>query len=120
LQAVFLPKIVPPDEGPSFPSVFPSFSRSAIAFARRLPRHGGVFSVADGDVVGLKNAINAANSSGEDDTIELALSGTYELDSIDNDANGLPVIGADGGRKLIIKAMDCTSAKQGSRNTGHQ
>lgn len=63
---------------------------------------GAVFSVADGDAVGLKNAINAANSNGEDDTIELAANGNYVLDTIDNDVNGLPVIAADGGRKLII------------------
>jgi CSLREA domain-containing protein len=56
------------------------------------------FSIADGDVAGLKAAITAANSNNEDDTINLAAGGTYTLTAADNSAggsNGLPVIGAD-------------------------
>ena len=54
-----------------------------------------VFNIADGDVAGLKGAINTANSNGQDDTINLATNGTYTLtavDNTDNGANGLPRI----------------------------
>ncbi len=63
------------------------------------------FTVSDGDVDGLKNAIITANSNGEDDIIQLAENGSYVLTAIDNSQNGqngLPVIGPDGGRSLSI------------------
>lgn len=67
---------------------------------------GAVFFIPDGDVTALKNAINAANANGEDDTIEMAVSGIYTLPTADNsaggDPNGLPIIGPDGGHKLTI------------------
>src|SRR3954454_10262859 len=47
-----------------------------------------VFDIADGDVVGLKAAIAAANNNGTSDTINLAQDGIYTLTAIDNFAKG--------------------------------
>jgi hypothetical protein len=44
----------------------------------------------------------------EDDTIELATNSTYTLTVINNDTNGLPVIGSDGGHKLVIHGNGAT------------
>jgi hypothetical protein len=63
------------------------------------------FNIADGDVDALKAAIVSANANAEDDTIDLALNGTYALDTVNNFTNGptgLPVISADSGHKLVI------------------
>lgn len=59
-------------------------------------------NIGNGDITALKNAINAANSNGQDDTIQLAANGSYMLNAADNGVNGLPQIGADGGHKLSI------------------
>jgi hypothetical protein len=56
------------------------------------------FFIANGDVAGLKNAMNTANSNNDNDVINLATNGLYILTSIDNglaDGNGLPVIEND-------------------------
>ncbi len=66
------------------------------------PTDAAVFNVANGDILGLKDAINTANTNGEDDTIQLAANGTYTLTASDNGVNGLPQLGADGGHKLTI------------------
>jgi hypothetical protein len=61
--------------------------------SRELP--AAIFNVADGDVAGLIAAINAANSNGQSDVINLAANGTYTLTAVDNTtngANGLPLI----------------------------
>lgn len=73
--------------------------------------HGAVFVIADGDVTAFKNAINATNVNGEDDTIELATNGNYVLtvpDNYFNDYNGLPRITADGGKKLTVHGNGTT------------
>lgn len=64
--------------------------------------NAAVINVGNGDIIGLKNAINTANANGEDDTIQLAANGIYTLTVTDNGVNGLPQIGADGGHKLSI------------------
>jgi hypothetical protein len=60
-----------------------------------IPAHSRVFNIPSGDVTALINAINRANSNGEENTINLE-PGTYSLIAVDNgsgpDANGLPVI----------------------------
>jgi predicted outer membrane repeat protein len=75
---------------------------------------GDTFNITDGDVNALKAAITAANSNGEDDTIELATNGTYDLTEVDHGSFALPNLGADGGRRLIIHAnaatMQCSPA----------
>src|SRR5438105_13230321 len=60
------------------------------------------FPIADGDVAGLKSAITSANANGQDDTIELAMNGTYVLTVRDNALNGLPAVAPDGGHRLTI------------------
>lgn len=58
------------------------------------PAYAAVFNIASGDVAGLINAINTANSNGQDNTINLA-TGTFTLTAVDNTnegANGLPSI----------------------------
>ena len=60
------------------------------------------------DVASLIRAINTSNTNMEDDTIELATNGTYTLTVINNDTNGLPVIGSDGGHKLVIHGNGAT------------
>src|SRR5437588_2709680 len=67
----------------------------AVVFLSAAAAQAAVFNIADGDVAGLKSAINTANSNGQDDTINLATNGTYTLtavDNTDNGANGLPRI----------------------------
>lgn len=66
------------------------------------------FNIPDGDVAGLKAAITAANSNGQDDLIELAANGGYTLTTTDNALNGLPVVGPDGGKTLTIKGGGAT------------
>jgi CSLREA domain-containing protein len=61
-----------------------------------------VVNIADGDVVGLVNAIKTANTNGQDDMINLAANGTYTLSAADNGQNGLPIILADSAHKLTI------------------
>ena len=60
------------------------------------------------DVASLITAINTSNTNREDDTIELATNSTYTLTVINNDTNGLPVIGSDGGHKLVIHGNGAT------------
>src|SRR6266550_2141447 len=67
-----------------------------------------IFPIANGDVTALITAINTSNSNGEDDTIEFATNGTYTLTAINNGTNGLPVIGSDGGHKLVIHGNGAT------------
>ena len=79
-----------------------------------------VFVVSDGDVSGLKNAINIANVNGQDDTIELGSDGTYTLTTVDNSlfgGNGLPVIGADGGKRLTIRGNGATIQRSAAKDT---
>ena len=70
--------------------------------------HSAVFNIANGDVTGLKNAITTANANGQDDVIELATNGIYTLTTRDNGINGLPRIGADGGRHLTLHGNGAT------------
>ncbi len=71
------------------------------------------FIIADGDVAALKAAIASANANGQDDTIDLALNGTYILASVDNffnGANGLPVIADDSGTQSLSTATVLSSS----------
>jgi hypothetical protein len=73
--------------------------------------HAAVFSIADGDVTALKNAIITANINAEDDTINLASGGTYTLVMEDNSqdgSTGLPVIGPDSGHSVTINGFGAT------------
>ncbi len=57
--------------------------------------HAAIFDIPDGDVTSLINAIDGANASMEDDIINLAPGGTYDLVVSNNDnigPNGLPSI----------------------------
>ena len=59
---------------------------------------GAIFTIPNGDVAALKNAIVTASTNGEGDAILLAPNGTYTLTAIDNMTNGatgLPVIHDD-------------------------
>lgn len=54
------------------------------------------FNIADGDVAGLKTAIAAANTNHQNDTINLALNGSYVLTTVDHgDEDALPAIQND-------------------------
>ncbi|MBA2377854.1 MAG: hypothetical protein H0V75_17315 [Rubrobacter sp.] len=72
----------------------------ALALWHSTPAKAAEFTVDDGDVAGLKTAINAANSNGEANTIRLAANGTYTLTAVDNTEttgngiafNGLPML----------------------------
>jgi hypothetical protein len=76
------------------------------------------FTIADGDVAGLKSAIATANTNGEDDTIDLATTGNYTLATVDNSnttgSNGLPVIASDGGHALTLNGHGATLARDKS------
>ena len=82
--------------------------------ARSLP--AVTFTIANGDVAGLKSAITTANSNGQDDTIELAANGTYILIAKDSFINGLPQIGPDGGHKLTINGNGATIQRSAAEN----
>ena len=67
-----------------------------------------IFNVINGDVPGLKAAINTANGNNQDDLILLAANGSYTLTNIDNFAtgpNGLPVVGPDNGGPTLTCAL---------------
>ena len=83
--------------------------------------HSAVFIIPNGDVIAFKNAINTANTNGEDDTIELAHNGTYSLTMIDNNgddgANGLPVIEDDPGKTLTLRGNGATIRRSIDKRT---
>jgi hypothetical protein len=76
-----------------------------------------IYPVNDLDVAGLKNAITASNTNGQDDTIELATNGTYVLTATDNALNGLPAIAPDGGHKLTIHGNGATIMRSSAAGT---
>ena len=82
------------------------------------------FNIADGDVTGLVNAINTANSNGQDDTINLASDGTYVFTTVNNTTTGpcaLPIIGFDGTNpnfhSLTINANRSTLTRSSAAGT---
>ena len=79
--------------------------------------HAATFNIANGDVTALKSAITTANSNGQDDTIELAVKGSYTLTARDNRINGLPQIGPDGGKKLTIQGNGATIQRSNAGGT---
>ena len=60
------------------PGLFFSFIGVALLIAGNVSAQI-FFNIANGDVTGLKNALNASNSDGKDDIIILATNGTYTL-----------------------------------------
>jgi predicted outer membrane repeat protein len=92
----------------ALPLLICSLAGSALILFGAHDGEGAIFNIADGDVSGLKNAINISNANSEDDTIELATTGSYLLINIDNGINGLPSVGADGGKKLTIHGNGAT------------
>ncbi len=84
------------------------------------PVRAASFSIPNGDVAGLKRAINAANSNFENDTISLAPRGTYVLSQVDNvlnGPNGLPVIQPDSGSTLTLLGNGATLLRSSSAGT---
>lgn len=82
--------------------------------------HCATFSVSDGDVAALKSAIVVASSNGQDDVIQLAEKGIYVLTAIDNSVNGqngLPVMGADGGKSVTIDGRGAVIRRDTAANT---
>ena len=76
------------------PFIIISFLSCLSLFLSPIPAYSAVFNISSGDVIGLIAAINAANSNGEENTINLA-PGTYTLTAVNNmtsGANGLPSI----------------------------
>src|SRR3954454_2197040 len=70
-----------------------------------------IFTVPNGDVAGLANAITMANTNGQDDVINLAAEGTYTLVTFNNTetgANGLPVVRTDGGHTITFNGSRTT------------
>ena len=85
-----------------------SLKRLALLVAISLCRQTSAAIFHPNDVASLITAINTSNTNTEDDTIELATNSTYTLTVINNDTNGLPVIGSDGGHKLVIHGNGAT------------
>src|SRR4051794_24804755 len=96
----------------SFPLFMKNFAPSLLFLSLLLVSgsagYAAIIPVANGDVPGLKTAINTANMNGQDDTIELFAGGVYTLSARDSFLNGLPQLGADGGHKLIIHGNGAT------------
>jgi CSLREA domain-containing protein len=76
-----------------------------------------VFNIASGDITAFKNAIIAANTNGQNDVINLAAGGTYTLTTVDNGANGVPVIRTDGGHAVTISGNRTTITRSTAANT---
>jgi CSLREA domain-containing protein len=94
-----------------------SIAASAL-FAIGLPSiQAATFNIANGDVTAFKNAITAANTNGQDDIINLAAGGTYTLTTVDNGANGLPIVRTDGGHTLAINGNRTTITRSTASNT---
>lgn len=74
----------------------------ALAFGQSA--EAAAFIVANGDIAGLRAAINTANGNNQDDVIVLATGGAYRIATVDNTSsvgpNGLPVIQPDNGHTL--------------------
>lgn len=85
-----------------------AFLIGALLCSGRQVADAAVFPVPNGDLTALKNAIKAANTNGEDDTIELATNGYYSLTIVDNGENGLPPILSDNNSKLTIHGNGAT------------
>ncbi len=91
--------------------VLPIIFFLSLGFFFAFPRSifAATFPVGDGDVAGLKAAINTANGNGEVNTINLAPNSVYSLTAMDNDilgGNGLPIITNDltiNGNNAIIE-----------------
>ncbi len=88
----------------------------SLALGLVLAQHAGamVFTIANGDVAGLKTAITTANSNQQDDVINLAANGSYLLSAADNGTNGLPIVGVDGGHTLTINGNGATISRTGA------
>jgi hypothetical protein len=86
------------------------------------PAHAATFNVVEGDVAGLKTAINTANGNDQDDIINLASGSTYTLTTVDNDVastdprgyNGLPQITGDNGHAVTINGNGATITRDTS------
>jgi fibronectin-binding autotransporter adhesin len=76
------------------------FLLGSLAAAAEL--QAATFNIGNGDVVGLRNAIVAANGNGQANTINLAAGGTYVVTSSDANHNGLPLIQSATGHLLTI------------------
>jgi len=66
------------------------------------------FTIPDGNVTALKNALNSSNTDGQNDIIILATNGIYSLTAIDNGANGLPAIASDNLQSVTIEGHGAT------------
>ncbi|MBX7105330.1 MAG: DUF11 domain-containing protein [Gemmataceae bacterium] len=78
-----------------------------------------VFNIADGDIAGLVAAITTANTNTEADTINLAVSGTYNFTAVADPANGgiaLPAIALDtsSANSITIVGNGSTFSRSGS------
>lgn len=81
---------------------------------------GMTFNIPDGDVTGLIAAINAANTTGGHDTINLAQAGTYTLTAVNNVSNwegqnGLPIITASS--QITINGNGATIQRSSAEGT---
>jgi fibronectin-binding autotransporter adhesin len=101
-------------------ALFRSLIGTALVFICTQRVDGATVNIADFDVFALRNAIATASSNNEDDTINLASSGTYTIPNVDNTTNGpngLPVVAADGGHTLTINGNGATIWRSTSNGT---
>jgi len=92
-----------------------------ISFVSTHALEAAVFNIPNGDIAALKNALIAANTNGQADTINLAPVSNYTLTAIDNSANGangLPVIVNDvAGLDLTINGNGATIQRNSASGT---
>ena len=81
------------------------------------PTFSATFNIANGDVAGLKNAINTANTNNENDLISLAAGGVYTLTTIENNETGLPTIQVDTNHSLTINGNGARIARSTAGGT---
>ena len=94
-------------------------SHLLVVFLLLIAQHGfgATFIIPDGDVTALASAITASNGNGEDDEIILSENSIYTLTQPAQYECGLPLIDADGGRKLTITGNGSAIARSTASGT---
>ena len=95
-------------------SLFCLFFSTVLLVTGNLSAQITFFTIPDGNVTALKNALNSSNTDGRNDVIILATNGTYTLTAIDNGANGLPVIASDNNHSVTIEGDGATIHASGA------
>jgi CSLREA domain-containing protein len=103
---------------------YKSLFRSLVGVATLLSAgeslRAATFNIANEDVTALKAAIIAAGGNGQDDIVNLAVSGAYTLTAVDNSTNGdngLPLLFTDANHTITINGNGATIQRSSAVGT---